>query len=773
MPLPMPRLDNRTFDQLLDEGRSLLPRLAPAWTDHNAHDPGITLIELLAWLVETEMYRLDRISPAAYRAFLRLIGIEPYPPQVAETVLVFQVAPGSKPIKVHRGTSIENKNGQIKFQTSRNLTASPARLTKVLAGSEAAPLDCTRSNATDGKRYAPFGKSPQPGDALFLGFDNPLSEKQAQVSLYVWANPPESDADLKRRLIETCKTQKAELKNREPQALHQRIDWRQHYSVRTVWEYYAESNAWLPLEQVIDETRGLTLNGAVRFLAPDLNQHKQGLATYPDRYFIRCRLERGHFDCPPQILGVAINAIPAHHGSAKVTVELGESNGRAGQLFQLQPTPIVPGSTHVFIKEGRKKEEWREALNWDRVGPHDRTYMLAPETGQITFGNGMHGRVPPAGAKILAQYQIGGGVAGNVAADVLTKCSEIKDIEIAQPFAASGGAAGNVAADVLTKCSEIKDIAQPFAASGGAAAESLVEAMGRANAWLRDTRRAITLTDFEQLALKTPGVPVARAHALTDHHPALPGLPALGSVTVVVVPQCADPIPEPGPDMLRAIKQYLDRRRLVTSELYVIGPKFITIAVQARLHTSSDIDAPQLIAQARARLETFFHPLHGGPDAKGWPMGRDLYRAEIMARLNAIPGVKYVDEVTIQVEAELSIFDGNVAFKRIIDPGEATVVVRGRILIAPTALANQVVDRACNELEGYIRSQRGWLKHKRLEAKRAEAIATLNGITGVLRVDEICLNDQPASVGLCENLGVCPDSLVISGQHKITVVQGE
>src|SRR5215210_5781122 len=117
MPLPLPRLDNRTFDQLVEEGRLTLPRLAPGWTDHNYHDPGITLMDLFAWLVETDLYRLDRTSPAAYRAFLRFVGIEPRPAQVAETVVAFDLDSNNDPIHLlqSRHPLIANQSGNVKF----------------------------------------------------------------------------------------------------------------------------------------------------------------------------------------------------------------------------------------------------------------------------------------------------------------------------------------------------------------------------------------------------------------------------------------------------------------------------------------------------------------------------------------------------------------------------------------------------------------------------------------------------------------------------------
>lgn len=75
MPLPIPNLDDRTFDQLVTEGRSLIPRYTKTWTNHNPSDPGITLMEMLAYLTETGIYQLNQVPPASLEQFLRLIDI--------------------------------------------------------------------------------------------------------------------------------------------------------------------------------------------------------------------------------------------------------------------------------------------------------------------------------------------------------------------------------------------------------------------------------------------------------------------------------------------------------------------------------------------------------------------------------------------------------------------------------------------------------------------------------------------------------------------------
>src|SRR6185369_16482773 len=77
MPLPMPNLDDRRWLDLVEEGRSLIPLYGPEWTDHNYHDPGVTLIELLAWVAEMDLYELNRVPERHKRKFLALVGIAP------------------------------------------------------------------------------------------------------------------------------------------------------------------------------------------------------------------------------------------------------------------------------------------------------------------------------------------------------------------------------------------------------------------------------------------------------------------------------------------------------------------------------------------------------------------------------------------------------------------------------------------------------------------------------------------------------------------------
>lgn len=748
MPLPMQRLDNRTFDQLVAEAQALLPRLAPGWTDYNVHDPGITLIELFAWLVEMDFYRLDRISEASYRSFLRLVGVEPRPAQVAETVLMLSQNSPAGVATLPAGLQIGNEDATIIFQTIRKVHVSAAKLGAVLCGRDKALVD--RSIENENKiGYQPFGAKPDPDSALYLGFDRELPQTPVKVSLYVWSTQWATDRETRRRLIEERRAAWRDSRAACPPSIKpQALRWWQHYSAHTTWEYYAATGQWEALADVTDRSRSLSLSGPVRFSIPS----EPKLAKWRnDQYFIRCRLLSGRYECPPEIYRVALNAVPARNAADVETEERIDSiDGSAGQSFQLRHTPVVPASTNLrLLLRGVEDESWREVSSWDRVSAHDRAYKLSPESGEIAFGDGRVGRVAPTGAEIIVKYKIGGGPTGNVEARKLTR-----------------SLAGH---PNLT-------ISQPFAAIGGANAELLTAAQGRAIASLAKPRRAVTLGDFEELALATPGVPVAKAHAIADYDPALPCLPALGSVTVVVVPHCPEPRPEPGPHMLRAVAAYLERRRTLTTELHVIGPSYTTIAVHARLHIESNDDAQKLVERARSELDRFLHPLRGGPDGTGWPVGRDVYRAEVMALLNAFPHIAYVDEVALQVEGEMTGCYGRVNFLETIQLGDSALAVRARLHIERDAVAGELIERARVEIEKFFRSRAARLKHSSATTRneyRDEVTALLRSVSGVTHVGEVSLQFGNEIGLVCQNVSICPHGLVATGNHQITVAHGE
>ena len=93
--IPPPKLDDRSFHDIVEEAISMIPRYAPEWTNHNPSDPGITLIELAAWMTDLLIYRLNQVPDKNYVAFLNLLGIKLRAPRAAKALSRFTLVEGA------------------------------------------------------------------------------------------------------------------------------------------------------------------------------------------------------------------------------------------------------------------------------------------------------------------------------------------------------------------------------------------------------------------------------------------------------------------------------------------------------------------------------------------------------------------------------------------------------------------------------------------------------------------------------------------------------
>src|ERR671917_2601993 len=92
MVLPIPKLDDRTFQDLVNETKRLIPHFCPEWTDHNVSDPGVTLIELFAWMTDLLLYRVNQVPDKMYVKFLEMIGVRLEPPRAARAPVTFYLS---------------------------------------------------------------------------------------------------------------------------------------------------------------------------------------------------------------------------------------------------------------------------------------------------------------------------------------------------------------------------------------------------------------------------------------------------------------------------------------------------------------------------------------------------------------------------------------------------------------------------------------------------------------------------------------------------------
>ncbi|MDT5269292.1 MAG: hypothetical protein QOH49_1478 [Acidobacteriota bacterium] len=329
-------------------------------------------------------------------------------------------------------------------------------------------------------------------------------------------------------------------------------------------------------------------------------------------------------------------------------VEVGEGGGNIHgevviSLAAACPTVVEESPSSVVEYEPKREQarwrDWTRVDNFDASGPEDTHFVLDACVGQIRFGDGVNGDIPPAPASEMEEnirvvsFQTGGGTAGNVSAATLDS--------FAKPF--------HVKSD--TRLLELQ-IEQRAAATGGLDREALEDAEARARRDLKTQYRAVTDADVEYLALNTPGLRVARARAIPLYAPGLKGYPqvqAPASVSVVVVPYSPSLRPFPSEGFVRTVCRHLDRHRLLTTRVYVIGPEYVGVSVRATVRLFAEFGQTETLARVQKSLDDFLRPLpaEDDPDGEGWPFGRTVFRSEIYQLIESVEGVDCVEKVTL------------------------------------------------------------------------------------------------------------------------------
>ena len=632
MPLQAPNLDNLAYADILAQAKILIPRYAPEWTNFNESDPGITLVELFAWMTEITNYRLNQVPDLNYIKFLQLIGIELEAAQPARADLTFTLSRQDIPsVIVPKGTQVAAAGGAgtpILFETDEALVAIAAALTAVQSFDGSNYTVLTNQNANPGQWFYPFGQKTQPGSALLLGFSSSIAFPADQINLAVnlFQDP------LSQPLLQSGAVIPP------PATL--------------VWEYW-NGAAWVSINLDSDGTRAFTQDGHVLFPGPGTHLMQARIGNVTDSlYWLRCRVLTSSYEMPPRVAAVRTNTIRATQALTFTGEVLGTSDGTPNQTFSLTNTPVVVldramtvvnadktrvsvTSLQLEVDEGLGFMAWQQVDDFFSAKKDDRVYTLNRNTGVVTFGDGENGRIPAAfsSGNILARtYRGGGGSQGNVGAGTITQ--------------------------IQTYVESVNSVTNFDAASGGTDEESVADAKLRASLALKSNDRAVTGEDFEYLATQAPGANVKRAFAMPLHHPDFPDGQVPGVVTVVVVPNSLAPNPTPNQTTLQAVCAYLDQHRLLTSEVYVAGPVYrkVKIAVQVVVDAGSDLATVKNNVQAV--LNTFFDPLRGGNDGTGWPFGGIVYYSDVYRQIFSIDGVQRIqdNQLLIYLDDQIQIF---------------------------------------------------------------------------------------------------------------------
>lgn len=625
MPLQdhVPDLDDRSYDSILAEMRSRIsrytPEWKPSWSDLNDSDPGVTMLQVVAWLGEMLGYRMNQVPDLHYLKLLQLIGLELRAAEPARIEVGFEVKPTHprSTAIVPAGTQViaETEGGgpPLVFEATRALTVVRPRLVATVVDDGASSYRPVTEQNDGVTGFQVFGQAPRPGSALLLGFEDPAAIPApfpaAEVTLHAWAKGAGRTAPVSSGSVTAADSQAF---------APARLRW-------SAWTAFQ----WAPVTVLKDESLAFTRSGAVVLRTPPGMANLVVPADPRSLYWLRAEVEVAQFERPPEVLGIGANTMTMTQQETVRDEVLGGSTGRPDQVFRLANAPVRTDSLELEIDQGSGPERWTAVQDLLSSGPRDRHFVLNRTTGEIRAGDGRHGAIPVAnavnpGANVVARrYAYGGGTHGNVPA-------------------------GRV--DALRSAVDGIDdsaVTQLVASYGGSDEETIEQAKDRAPGHIRARNRAVTADDFEFFASQVG--PVARAKALPLHHPGYPGASVPGVVTVLVVPDSAEPKPLPSEGTLRTVCAHLDRHRLLTSELFVTAPQYEEVSVTVDVAADPEADLADVQRGVEQALLTYFHPLNGGEERTGWPFGGVISYSRTVQRVFSVPGVASVDRLLITV----------------------------------------------------------------------------------------------------------------------------
>jgi hypothetical protein len=658
----MPILDDRSYQQLRDELIRRIPVYAREWTDHNASDPGITLIELFAFLGENLLYRFNQIPDATKLAFLNLLQVPLRPATAARALItLMRVDTGptaGAPVLVDAGS--EAKAGNVLFETLVEVAVYPL---SVIALARAAASPPTSGEAKDALAAAIAARGGIKANEEVALYQNALVATDPSA-------PGATPVDFRRAVdgalwigvLKTKTTDATKLGDallnigfvpdqevigieevaacpgQQPASTGPDIIWE-----ASTGEIQQGEPEYIRLLLESDTTRGLSQQGVARVRLPH-EFTRLGLFVPSDPYLLGTgafppeledkeqatnllfwlRASRRDSGSLIRVLYVGINATEVVQTRTANPEFLGIGTGGANQAYTLVHTPVIAGSALLQVEEDERWVDWQAVDGFEASTESSRHYVLDPEAGSVRFGNGVKGKAPQIGQRIRARsYRYGGGPDSNVGAKAITKLDA---------FPAVKGE-------------------NPLPARGGARAESIVEALDRVPGEIRRRDRAVTVGDFEELALATPGASVGRADCIPLLDPHTKQGNAAGVVSVVVWPQEDRKHPgAPVPDrtLLRQVCCWLDARRLVTTEVYVIPPTYHKVAVAVGLEVKPGYGIEAVRRWVELVIRQYLAPLPPyGPEGRGWPLGRRVYGPEIEAAALQVEGVDFLNGLAV------------------------------------------------------------------------------------------------------------------------------
>jgi predicted phage baseplate assembly protein len=649
MTIPALRLDDLTWAQMMEAIRQRIPAASQGrWTLHAPVGPGITMLELYAWLLEQRLYLLDQVPDGLVRGVLALLGVPaPQPAVPAATVLALRPTAGhdDPPAAVAAGTELHRSLGgrRVVFTTEQTVALVPPGPLRLLVGG----IDLTADL-----------------DALAGGVDLLPAMTVASCTAGATAQPPPVELVLTVPAVFDPPAGawldlllELETSPRVPPAWSPAAPGNVPPPAPLTWSYEAAPGRFEPFQapgELDDGTGGLRRAGIVRLAWPAAWRPGASPAGTVERR-VRITAGRAAFSAPPRLRSLAVNAVIARHrqrvrpdGDAleRLDAQLdrwlslpGQDlhlDGAAGQLMD------DPASVCLTLTERDSTEHaWQATGDLGEHGPPDRVFVIDRAQGRLRFGDGRTGRLPVVARRapgspprLSLRYELGGGQDANLGI--------VEWVCDAEPVEATSAVTSRF----------------------GQEPETIEQARQRAADELGRPVRAVTAGDYQQIAQATPGVDVARVHVAIGRHPATPCDPVPGAVMVVIVPgvprgqlgggpEIDAPVPDPG--AVEAVRANLETARLLGTEIFVRGPTYRVVRL-AVTPGATLADPAGLHRRLLDGLRRYLDPLTGGADSQGWPFGEPVRPSELLGVAQGLAGrTVAIDAVAVGLDGAAPI----------------------------------------------------------------------------------------------------------------------
>jgi len=636
-----------------------IPAHTPEWTIQQEGDPGRTLIELFAWLADSVLYRANLIPERQRLVFLKLLGMGLQPAAAATGMLsIFSNPSVTTAVTLATGATIP---GPVKFETLSELDVLPVTGQAYIK----APLSSDQQTAAlpllqglqslYGMPTLPSGYNTTPvfinnqadsdGVDVFGGTIDQclwialIAGKPANLNAVRATLGGSSGPRILSLGFAPAATPTDPLTEYGPQA-----------AIPVTWQISGNSAAgsplvYYPLSVVSDATAGLTTAGVVQLALPqaadigappnDVRSDTQaGVGPKPPRIddpnidsmlVTWIRIQAGS---ALTLSWAGINAVSIDQRTTYNNVAAGVSDGSGGQQFSLAQTQIDATTFQLDVDmPGLGPQLWTQVDDLAVLQGPVPAYVLDPEAGTVTFGNQMQGMIPPAGRRVRARLmRAGGGSAGNLPAGTLAAIQ-------------ATDTSGNPAQGLTVQ--------QPMDTTGGADAETLDHAERRIPATLRHQERAVTADDYKALVQEMPGSAVARVEVLPLFKPQTRDTNVPGVVSVMVIPPKSNfqpPCPRADRTLLENVYGYLDPKRPVAAEMYVIGTEYIGLGISVAVEVANGFGLLQVSQQVEQAMRQYLWPdPPGGPSQQGWPLGRTVRSLELEVIVSQVAGVVEVN----------------------------------------------------------------------------------------------------------------------------------